>query len=93
MANTPAVLKQKLISIIKNDYEECQFYLASTHMLLNQIKDLVTLMEKDEVEFDTLRDEIGQIGIFLSNSEKRLEEVDQCYTKLVEALAGGKPKS
>jgi len=93
MANTPAVLKQKLISIIKNDYEECQFYLASTHLLINKIKDLVTLMEKEEVEFDTLRDEIGQIGIFLSNSEKRLEEVDQCYTKLVETLAGGKPKN
>jgi hypothetical protein len=93
MAHTPAPLKQKLIAIIKNDYEDCQFYMASTHMLINKIKDLVTLMEKDDVEFDALRDEIGQIGIFLSNSEKRLEEVDQCYTKLVEALAGGKPKS
>lgn len=92
MAKTPAVLKQKLIAIIKNDYEECQFYQASTQMLINQIKDIVTLMEKDDVEFDTLRDEIGQIGMFLSNSEKRLEEVEQCYTRLVETLAGGKPK-
>ncbi len=93
MAQTPAVLKQKLISIIKNDYEECQFYVASTQMLVNQIKDLVTLMEKDDVAFDTLRDEIGQVGMFLSNSEKRLEEVEQCYTRLVETLAGGKPKA
>lgn len=93
MAQTPALLKQKLIGIIKNDYEECQFYMASTHMLINKIKDLALLMEKDDLEFDLLRDEIGQIGIFLSNAEKRLEEVDQCYTKLVEALAGGKPKS
>lgn len=93
MARTPAVLKQKLISIIKNDYEDCQFYTASTHMLVNKIKDLVTLMEKDDLEFDALRDEIGQIGMFLSNAEKRLEEVDRCYTRLVEELAGGKPKS
>jgi hypothetical protein len=93
MANTPPALKQKLISIIRTDYEECQFYLASTHLLINQIKDLASFLEKDEVDFDKLRDEIGQIGIFLGNSERRLEEVEQCYTMLVETLAGGKPKS
>jgi hypothetical protein len=63
MARIPALLKQKLISIIKKDYEDCQFY------------------------------EIGEVGLFISNSEKRLEEVEECYTKLVEALAEGKPNS
>ena len=92
MANAPTVLKQKLISILRDDYEECRFYLASTNMLLNKLKSLNELLEQDAVEFERLRNEIGEIGIYLSNSEKRLEEVEECYTKLVEALADGKPE-
>jgi hypothetical protein len=93
MANAPVRLKQKLISIIKKDYEECQFYMASTNMLIHKIQDIAALLEKGEVEFDKLRDEIGEVGLFISNAEKRLEEVEECYTKLVEALADGKPNS
>jgi hypothetical protein len=93
MARIPALLKQKLISIIKKDYEDCQFYMASTNMLLHKIQDIAVALEKDDLEFDKLRDEIGEVGLFISNSEKRLEEVEECYTKLVEALAEGKPNS
>ena len=93
MAKLPAVLKQKLISIIKKDYEECQFYTASTNMLIHKIQDIAVSLEKEDLEFDKLRDEIGEIGLFISNSEKRLEEVEECYTKLVEALADGKPNN
>jgi hypothetical protein len=93
MARIPTLLKQKLISIIKKDYEDCQFYMASTNMLLHKIQDIALSLEKDELEFDKLRDEIGEVGLFISNSEKRLEEVEECYTKLVEALAEGKPNS
>ena len=93
MARIPTLLKQKLISIIKKDYEDCQFYMASTNMLLHKIQDISLSLEKDELEFDKLRDEIGEVGLFISNSEKRLEEVEECYTKLVEALAEGKPNS
>ena len=93
MARIPTLLKQKLISIIKKDYEDCQFYMASTNMLLHKIQDIALSLEKDELEFDKLRDDIGEVGLFISNSEKRLEEVEECYTKLVEALADGKPNS
>ena len=93
MATTPTLLKQKLISIIKKDYEECQFYTASTNMLIHKIQDIALSLEKEDLEFEKLRDGIGEIGLFISNSEKRLEEVEECYTKLVEALAEGKPNS
>ena len=93
MARIPTLLKQKLISIFKKDYEDCQFYMASTNMLLHKIQDIALSLEKDELEFDKLRDEIGEVGLFISNSEKRLEEVEDCYTKLVEALADGKPSN
>ena len=90
---TSATLKKRLITIIKDDYEECQFYIASSHMLINKIKDLTEIINQQETDFNKLRDEIGEIGIFISNAEKRLEEVEECYTKLVEALAEEKPKT
>jgi hypothetical protein len=93
MAGIPTLLKKNLISIIKKDYEECQFYMASTNMLINKIQDIAASLEKDDLDFNTLRDEIGEVGLFISNAEKRLLEVEECYTKLVEALSDGKPKS
>jgi len=93
MAGIPTLLKKNLISIIKKDYEECQFYMASTNMLIHKIQDIAASLEKDSLDFNTLRDEIGEVGLFISNAEKRLLEVEECYTKLVEALADGKPTS
>lgn len=93
MAGIPTLLKKNLISIIKKDYEECQFYMASTNMLIHKIQDIAASLEKDSLDFNTLRDEIGEVGLFISNAEKRLLEVEECYTKLVEALSDGKPKS
>ena len=93
MAGIPTLLKKNLISIIKKDYEECQFYMASTNMLIHKVQDIAASLEKDSLDFNTLRDEIGEVGLFISNAEKRLLEVEECYTKLVEALSDGKPKS
>ncbi|MBN2108737.1 MAG: hypothetical protein JW832_15030 [Deltaproteobacteria bacterium] len=93
MAGIPTQLKKNLLSIIKKDYEECQFYMASTNMLIHKIQNIAASLEKDSLDFNTLRDEIGEVGLFVSNAEKRLLEVEECYTKLVEALADGKPNS
>ncbi len=93
MPGIPTLLKKNLISIIKKDYEECQFYMASTNMLIHKIQDIAASLEKDSLDFNTLRDQIGEVGIFISNAEKRLLEVEECYTKLVEALSDGKPNS
>jgi hypothetical protein len=93
MAGIPTLLKKNLLSIIKKDYEECQFYMASTNMLIHKIQDIAASLEKDSLDFNALRDEIGEVGLFINNAEKRLLEVEECYTKLVEALSDGKPKS
>ena len=92
MSNTPDKLKQKLLSILKNDYEECQFFMAASQLLINKIQDTSQIVQEEELEFNKLRDAVGEIGIFISHTEKRLEEVEECYTKLVEALAEGNPK-
>ena len=83
-------LKTKLLNIIKKEYEDCDFFLAASSMLTNQIKDISDSINENKLDFNKLRDEIGEIGIHINNTEKRLLEVEDCYTKLVEALAEGK---
>ena len=92
MPKTSDKLKHKLLTILKDDYEECKFFVAAAQILVNKIQDVSEIVEKQDIEFNALRDTITEIGLFISNTEKRLEEVEECYTKLVEALAEGKPK-
>jgi hypothetical protein len=85
-------LKQKLLAILKDEYEDCRFFMAASNILTNKISDLSETIQNDNLNFNELRDSIGEIGLFLSNTEKRLQEVEDCYTKLVEILAEEKPK-
>jgi hypothetical protein len=87
MAKLTSDARERLTAIITVDYEECQFFAASAQMLINKIKDFSQLVLGQETTFEQLRDEIGQIGIFLGNAEKRLQEVEDCYSKLVESLS------
>ena len=87
MTSISEALKKKLLAIIKDDYEECQFFMASSNMLTDKIKKVSEAILNENMDFNQLRDSIGEIGIFISNTEKRLEEVEECYTKMVEVLA------
>jgi hypothetical protein len=87
MAKIPSETREQIKTIIADDYDECQFFTASAQMLTNKIKDFLQGAQEPETTFEQLRDEIGQIGIFLSNAEKQLQEVEDCYTKLVETLS------
>ncbi len=91
MAQLTQQARERLSSIIVTDYEECQFFAASAQMLVNKIKDFSQRIQEQGTSFEQLRDEIGQIGVFLSNAEKRLQEVEDCYTRLVEGLSENMP--
>ncbi len=92
MSESAKKLKQRLLAILKDEYEGCQFFMAASNILTNKIADLTETIQSHEIEFNNLRDSIGEIGLFISNTEKRLEEVEECYTKLVDALAKEKPR-
>lgn len=83
-------LKEQLVTIIRQEYENCDFLPAAAQLLTGRIKLLCEEVAMGKPSFTQLRDSIGEIGIFLSNTEKRLSEVEDCYTKLVEALADEK---
>ena len=87
MAKVTPEARERLTAIITTDYEECQFFAASAQLLVNKIHDFLQRIQEQGTTFEQLRDEVGQIGIFLGNAEKRLQEVEDCYTKLVETLS------
>jgi len=80
-------LKTKLLNVVKDEYEECDFFMAASNMLTHHIKNISDEISENKMDFNKLRDEIGEIGIYINNVEKRLLEVEDCYTKLVETLA------
>jgi hypothetical protein len=87
MAKISKKLKTKLLDILKKEYEDCEFFMAASNILTNHIKDISNTVNDENPDFDKLRDEICEIGININHTEKRLLEVEDCYTKLVEALA------
>jgi len=93
MARVPSALKQHIQEIIRDEYEECKFFVASASMLSHKFTEIAQLVaQENDIEFTRLRDMITEIGFLLSNTEKRLQDVDECYTKLVEAIAAAKPE-
>ncbi|MCP4715852.1 MAG: hypothetical protein GY868_12100 [Deltaproteobacteria bacterium] len=92
MKQIPEPLKKKLIGVVRKDYDECRFFLAAAQLLTNKIQDVCTAIDKEQIDFNSVRDTIGEIGIFISNTEKSLEEVEDCYSKLVDILAEAQTK-
>lgn len=87
MAKITKKLKTEILDILTNEYEDCDFFMAASNILTNHIKDISITVNNKNPDFDKLRDEICEIGVYINNTEKRLLEVEDCYTKLVEALA------
>jgi len=92
MSKTTLTLQQELLKIIHEEYEDCSFFMAASNILTRNIADLAENIENNDLDFDTLRDKTCEIGLLISNTEKRLEEVEECYTKLVDVLARHKPE-
>ena len=86
MANISSAVKGRLNAILVKDYEECQFFFAAAQLLKDHLKKISELAQKEEIDFALMRDAIGEIGLYISNIERGINEVDECYTKLVEAL-------
>lgn len=92
MAKVSEELKRNLNSILKDDFEGCQFFMAAAQLLTNKMIDLSASLDNEDFDFDALRDAICEIGPFINNVEHRLLDVEECYTRLVEALSIEKSK-
>jgi hypothetical protein len=86
MSKVASAIKEKLNAILTKDYEECQFFFAAADLLSDRLKNITELTQQEDIEFNLMRDTIGELGICISNIERGLEEAEECYTRLVEAL-------
>jgi len=86
MSKVASAIKEKLNTILTKDYEACQFFFAAADLLSDRLKNIAELTQQEDIEFNLMRDTIGELGICISNIERGLEEAEECYTRLVEAL-------
>ncbi len=91
-SNIDTRLRRQLLDILRDEYDECGFIVASAQVIANKISTITDKIDSNSMSYSNLRDSIGEIGILISDTEKRLQDVEDCYTKLVDALAEKMPR-
>ena len=79
-------IHKRLLGIIQNDYDGCEWLIISANELMETINNTIEMF-KDNRPFDDIKDSIGQIGIGISDVEKCLDGVEECYSRMIEELS------
>lgn len=91
--NVTKTINQKLLHIIKNEFEGCEWFIISSNELMKTLNDTTELFQDSSKSFEDIKNYIGEIGISIGNVEKCLEGVEECYGRLVEALSNEAQKN
>ena len=78
---------QKLLKIIEEDYEGCEWFIISANELMQKLNKSIELYKNNQTSLETIKDFIGEIGIGISNVQRCLDGVEDCYSKTVEVLS------
>lgn len=79
-------INKRLLDIIQNDYDGCEWLIISANELMETINETIKMF-KDNRSFEDIKNSIGQIGIGISDVEKCLDGVEECYSKMIEELS------
>jgi hypothetical protein len=79
--------QQKLLKIIKDDYDSCEWFIISANELMQKLNQSVELCQNKHTSLETINDFIGEIGIGIGNVQRCLDGVEDCYSKTVEVLS------
>ena len=77
----------RLRSIIQDDFEGCEWFIVAANELMNTLSDIVTMANDTNTPVEKINRAIGKIGIGISNVERCLDGVEDCYNKSVELLS------
>ena len=80
-------LNQKLLDIIQNDFEGCEWFIIAANELMQTLNETVEMLRDENISFGIIKDSIGKIGIGIGNVERCLEGVEDCYNTTVELLS------
>jgi hypothetical protein len=81
---------EKLLQIIQDEYDNCEWFIISSNELMKTLNDTTTMFQDRSKTYEELKDSIGKIGLGVSNVEKCLDGVEECYNRIVEELANEK---
>lgn len=85
MNNT--TIHQKLLDIIQDDFEGCEWFIIAANELMNTLSDILAMANDSTTPVEKINNAIGKIGIGISNVERCLDGVEECYNKSVQLLS------
>ena len=85
-------INKKLLDIIQKDYDSCEWFIITTNELMGTINDTIEMFKDNNRSFEDIKNNIGKIGIEISNVEKSLDGVEECYTKMIEEMSNDSKK-
>ncbi len=83
---------QKLLQIIQDEYDNCEWFIISSNELMKTLNDTITMFKDNSKSYEEIKNSIGKIGLGISNVEKCLDGVEECYNRIVEELINEKNK-
>ena len=87
MKNTSITPHQKMLTIIEEEYDGCEWFIISANELMQTLNESLELCKNQETSLETIKDFIGKIGICIGNVQRCLDGVEDCYSKTVELLS------
>ena len=85
--NNSKTVHQKLLGIIHDDFEGCEWFIVAANELMNTLSDITSMANDRTTSVEMITDAIGKIGMGISNVERCLDGVEDCYNKSVELLS------
>ena len=85
--NDSKTVHQKLLGIIQDDFEGCEWFIVAANELMNTLTDIVSMANDSTTSVEKITNTIGNIGIGISNVERCLDGVEDCYNKSVKLLS------
>ncbi len=77
---------QKLLQIIQNEYDNCEWFIISSNELMKTLNDTITMFKDNCKSSEEIKNSIGKIGLSIRNVEKCLDEVEEFYNRIFEEL-------
>ena len=86
MEDAKDTIHQKLLKVLQEDFDGCEWFIISANELMKTLNDLNEMYTNDNTSLESIKNSIGKIGIGIGNVQKCLDGVEDCYSKSVEVL-------
>lgn len=93
MEDSKDTTHQKLLKVLQEDFDGCEWFIISANELMNTLNNLSEMYKDKKTSLESIKNSIGKIGIGIGNVQRCLDGVEDCYSKSVEVLGDEMKKS